>query len=720
MYSGEVWLYCLAYIIGLLIASGWPQYGLTIFVVLTITSFLLWKGVPTQARLRVDWKRSLVMLVIAGIAISYFQLRYPNPSVNEISHIIPPQDNGIRVTLTGKILNSPTLNRNDKLRFWLSTQRVKGHPNAKGKLYTTVSTEVKQGLTSGSRIQIQGYLYQPQPPKNPGQFDFKQYLQRNGAFAGISGQQVTVIEKKSWGWWRLRERIIKVHRQALGSVEGSIVSAMVLGRKAVDLPLALQEQFLKGGLAHILAASGFHVSLLLGVVLAVTQRLTIPIRFTVGVLVLLLYVGLTGLQPSVLRASLMGIAGLIGLLTDRKVNSVASLLIIATILLFINPLWVINLGFQFSFIATLGLIVTLPLLLTRWDFLPKTIAPVIAVPIAVFPWIFPLQLFHFGTIATYSVVLNVIVTLLAIPIILGGMISGAVGLIIPTVGSVIAQILFYPTQLLIELVRMVTSLPGSYFFFGTIALWQLLGVYGLIGWLWFSKKGWKLMTVGAIALLIVPIIYQQLTLQRITVLATNQQAVVMIQNQGETTLINTGTTETIENILIPFLREEGITKINHAIALHPQSQWEQLSQQIPIKHLYNSARFKDLPKLSRQQIPSQQPLTAHHDLSNDLKIQKPYPMLLEVGFQDQRWGILTHPKQIVPNLSSQLQGMDILLWQGNEIAASWLRQLKPGSAIAVANQLSDPLPLTPSQVYVTGKQGAIQWMPRRGLITRFN
>ncbi|MFP3786658.1 ComEC/Rec2 family competence protein, partial [Burkholderia sp. SIMBA_024] len=88
--------------------------------------------------------------------------------------------------------------------------------------------------------------------------------------------------------------------------------------------------------------------------------------------------------------------------------------------------------------------------------------------IAIFPWIFPLQLFHFGTVATYSILLNVLVTPLAIFLILGGMISGFTGLLIPDLGSAIAQLLFYPTQLLITIVSGFNQLPGSYLLFGKL------------------------------------------------------------------------------------------------------------------------------------------------------------------------------------------------------------------------------------------------------------
>lgn len=95
---------------------------------------------------------------------------------------------------------------------------------------------------------------------------------------------------------------------------------MILGRSAVDLPPEIRDLFVNIGLAHVLAASGFHVALLLAIIFWVTRSLSPSKKLVIGILILILYVGLTGIQPSILRASLMGIAILIGQVLDRKTN----------------------------------------------------------------------------------------------------------------------------------------------------------------------------------------------------------------------------------------------------------------------------------------------------------------------------------------------------------------------------------------------------------------
>jgi ComEC/Rec2-related protein len=136
----------------------------------------------------------------------------------------------------------------------------------------------------------------------------------------------------------------------------------------------------------------------LGIILAITQKFSPKVRFSLGLLTLLIYLGLTGISPSVLRATLMGLAVLISLLTERQTKPLSVLLIVAILLLIVNPAWIFDIGFQLSFLATLGLLVTVPPLMERLNWMPPFFASLIAVPLAAMIWTLPLQLYVFKSI----------------------------------------------------------------------------------------------------------------------------------------------------------------------------------------------------------------------------------------------------------------------------------------------------------------------------------
>ncbi|MCZ0902100.1 ComEC/Rec2 family competence protein, partial [Microcoleus sp. HI-ES] len=97
-------------------------------------------------------------------------------------------------------------------------------------------------------------------------------------------------------------------------------------------------------------------------------------------------------------AALMGFGTLFALVLNRQVKPLGLLLIAATILLLVNPLWIWDLGFQLSFLATLGLIVTTPPLMAKLDWMPPAIASIVVVPIAASVWVLPLLLYVFSVV----------------------------------------------------------------------------------------------------------------------------------------------------------------------------------------------------------------------------------------------------------------------------------------------------------------------------------
>ncbi len=313
--------------------------------------------------------------------------------------------------------------------------------------------------------------------------------------------------KPEWGWWAIRQRIIRSQMRWLGSPEGPLVSAIVMGHQAVDLPYAIQDQFVQAGLAHGIVASGFKVSLILGLLLAVTKRLSQRVQFILGTVALFTYAGLTGFHPPVLRAAVMGFGALIALVLRRKRKPLNSVLAAATLLLLINPLWIWDIGFELSFLATLGLIVTVPPLIKQLDWLPPAIASLVAVQIATYLWTLPLALHVFSVVAPYSIVVNILTIPLISIISIGGILSAFAALIWPLTGSALAWLLYYPTHILIMLVHFFCQLPANSITVSTSVL-QLSALYGLMGLVWLQswwQRHWWLASLMAIGLVSIPV-----------------------------------------------------------------------------------------------------------------------------------------------------------------------------------------------------------------------
>ncbi len=343
----------------------------------------------------------LLATLIAIFACFYVKFRTPQPEANDVSKYAPLSN----VIVRGQLVEAPSLTRSDRAKFLLEVREINASgkldikdlnqkpepaasPNSNatnlkpdqankfvatsGKLYVTVPLIEVTGLRAGQAIELSGRLYLPSRADNFGAFDFKSYLARQGVFAGLSGRSL-VFEgnSPSFGEWWFVSKIVRAHVMGAGVPEGSLLSSLVLGSRAVDLPSDLKDAFIQAGLAAVLAASviqaglaavlaasGFQVTLVLGAAIAITRNNSLKIKFLVGSLCLLGYLLLTGASPSILRAVVMGFGSLIGLVVQRRSRPVIGLVITAVLLLLYQPLWIWDLGFQFSFLATFGLVTT--------------------------------------------------------------------------------------------------------------------------------------------------------------------------------------------------------------------------------------------------------------------------------------------------------------------------------------------------------------------------
>jgi competence protein ComEC len=742
----------LAYILGLLFgATDWGRLVLLgLGVVAAIVLLRFWRTGP---KLRL-W---LAAILIGFLAPLYLQLRIPQPAINDISRFVPQAEAQLQeqvMTVEGKVASVPRLTRSQRLssrdtpraQFWLEAERLNQVHSSNnqptdansqvvtGKLYVTAPLLQTTGLYPGEAIAVTGNLYKPKPALNPGGFNFSAYLAREGVFAGLSGHQIAVEEQKApaWGWWQWRSRIARSQIDWLGSPEGQLVSSIVIGSKAVDLPGDIQGEFIRVGLAHALAASGLQVSLILSVLLVLTRRFSTKAQLLLGTLALLMFVGLTGVQPSVMRASFMGFGALVALVANRKQKTLGLLLLAATILLVFNPLWIWDLGFQLSFLSTLGLLVTVPPLMKRLDWLPPVIAALIAVPLAASLWTLPLQLYVFGLVAPYSLAANVIANPFLAVISLGGFASALAALIWPVAGSALAWLLYYPTHCLVAIVRVFSWLPGNSIAVGTISLLQLAVLYGSIGLVavskWWRKKWW-LAVLLALASIAVPIWQTQATLFQTTVLATPQAPVIVIQDRGKFLLVNSGDADTASFTVLPFLQQQGANQIDWAVALdsRPEAKngWLQLLKRLPIRNLYlpgaepalkaDNQTIAVLVKAKQGNYQTLLPKTNVTLGSTAIELINVQPSLLQLKMEEQTWLLMGNfkPEQ-QKQIAKEMSRVDVLCWSGEALVPELLTVLRPKVAIAAAIHV-DPETWQnlqkSTQIYWTGRDGGIQWSP---------
>ena len=259
---------------------------------------------------------------------------------------------------------------------------------------------------------------------NPYEFNYKKHMHRHGVFKQI------FLETESWEKIgenkgsplllvavKMQNHLFQKYREyGMKDDVLEVAGALTLGLRE-KLGDEIKQSYRVSGAVHILAISGLHIGILYIVLFYslsfLKRRRWGKIVFVLVIMTALWFFALlTGLSPSVLRASTMFSFVLIGQTLSRYSNVYNSLAISAFILLFINPLLIFNVGFQLSYCAVLGIVILQPrlhnLMRSRLWLVDK-ISGLVAVSIAAQLATFPLSLYYFHQFPVYFWLTNIIV-----------------------------------------------------------------------------------------------------------------------------------------------------------------------------------------------------------------------------------------------------------------------------------------------------------------------
>jgi competence protein ComEC len=213
--------------------------------------------------------------------------------------------------------------------------------------------------------------------------------------------------KNAIRYWliRFRQAIQTVYNRILPEPEASLMAGIVLGVKT-SLPQEFYMALQKTGTMHIVVASGFNVTIIMGSLIA---WLAGPLRrrwaVLAGIILVWLYALMAGFGPAIVRAAIMGSAAYLGQLLGRQSVAWRLLLLSAMVMLLVSPLLIFDIGFQLSFLATSGLILISPYL-PAW--LPQGTRETLSAQIMVWP----ILLVNFGQVSLIGILVNSVIVLL--------------------------------------------------------------------------------------------------------------------------------------------------------------------------------------------------------------------------------------------------------------------------------------------------------------------
>ena len=352
----------------------------------------------------------------------------------------------------------------------------------------------KNLLIPGDRFLFYGYVNTPDFTVNPGGFDYNKYLSRqhiSGLGYAKANQVITLPASKEYRVLRYstlaRDALLDVLLAYAPSKNlYGIVSAIILGYDD-DLSPDSRKGFSAAGAMHILCVSGLHVGVIYLILNLLFSRLFKKkslrfIRFFLILLGLWCYAFITGLSPSVLRASVMFSFVLIGKEMNRNVSIYNTIAASALLLLFVKPSLLFAVGFQLSYLAVIAIVTLynpISLLFSPGSKITKHIYDIMAVSIAAQAGTFPLAIYYFHTFPTGFLITNLVVIPMASLILYSGI--GALVLSpIPLLSRICAWILYFLTNLLNQFISFVSSVPGATLEAIWIDSWQVVIIYVLL------------------------------------------------------------------------------------------------------------------------------------------------------------------------------------------------------------------------------------------------
>lgn len=449
---------------------------------------------------------------------------------------------------------------------------------------------LKNGQTEpemGSLVTVEGTYKAFERASNPGQFDSYSYYRISGISYRLN--QAIILEKTrkyhklEEGLYRFRQLLSHKLSEHLPEKESALMKTILLGEKW-ELDQEVKELYQRNGIAHILAISGLHVSMLGMGIYHLLRKCGMPMKPSAAAasLFLILYGVMTGFSVSALRAILMFSLHMLAIIVDRTYDMLTALSLAAAVLLISQPLYAGYGGFVFSFGCVLGLGILTPALTEGGSFfaekknlLTRGIKSVLsALSMGVIT--LPVYLWYYYQFPTWSVLLNLLVIPLMSYLMAAGILLLALGMICPSASFPAVFMVKGIVRLFESTCKISESLPAHLVNFGKPQIWQMIFYLGILLLIIVTKKKiklpvrWLLVLCAVIVLLIRPGGELQ-----VTFLDVGQGDGIYIETAQKERFLIDGGSSSVSGVgryrLIPFLQFQGTCRLEAVFVTHPDA-----------------------------------------------------------------------------------------------------------------------------------------------------
>lgn len=482
-----------------------------LFRLFTIFSIVFLVGVALCPILNIVFERSGEILIYSAVALilaSLFNILFKNYFFGVISFALvsvflgffyyshfeymsqPNLEYGIEKEYAGQIVNKPDVDyKKQKVIIDADGQRV------------LVSLPHFPAVKYGDTVEFTGKVEKPGIIED---FDYGKYLKKDLVFGVVTSpkdaktysEKLTLVQKCYSSLYLISDKFESSLNRILPEPHASLAAGLILGLKR-NIPEAFKDQLSITGLTHIIALSGYNVTIIVAVLadllLGYVNRRKV---FFIGTGFIIGFVIMTGASSSVVRAAIFSFLVMLGKIIGRRADFTNIMILAALLMVLLNPFVLASdVGFQLSFLAFAGLIFLSPILgkmveksraakLPDWFKVPlvETLSAQIAV--------FPLILTIFGRVSIIGPLANVAVLWIISWSMGFSFLAGLLGMIYYPLGKLAAFVAWPALEYIIKAVELFAKIPGASVAAGKGIWWLEILLYILMIFLtiFLSKK----------------------------------------------------------------------------------------------------------------------------------------------------------------------------------------------------------------------------------------
>jgi len=479
MTRSKAFLYFLLSFIGGVFAGSFFNLPISSFLIVVIIALILITIFYRRGSRILNPKMMVLALVLVGFCLGVVRF----DQSESVSRILTNfNDTDVKIKMLGYVDDEPQ-RLSDKQRLTVNIKEIRASN------YVTftnekllVTTDLYPEFDFGDLLMIEGST--KTPPKlfldDGEEFDYASYLAKDMIFAlsyypeikkisltdFYSVNEVSLLEKIKIklfkGIFKVKKTFQESIAKSIAEPNASFINGILLGSRE-DIPQKLKDDFNKTSTTHILAISGYNITIIAQYVMALFLFFMHRRKaFWFAVLGIFLFTILTGAQASVIRAAIMGILVMIAYQGGRFYNMTNSVIFAGALMILINPKVLrFDIGFQLSFLATLGLIYIAPLIKEKlkkfpekWSLKENFIATVSAQIM-----VLPIILFNFQNLSLVSIPANVLILPIVPLTMLVGFVAGVLGIVWSYLGQVAGLVAWLFSGYEIGVIKLFSLVP---------------------------------------------------------------------------------------------------------------------------------------------------------------------------------------------------------------------------------------------------------------------